>query len=246
MYQFEMYAATHRGRIRQRNEDAYWFDTVGAVAVVADGMGGHPAGADASALAVQAFADCFAPDRSSDDDLGDTMANGVDEAHALIRATVDADPKLDGMGTTLTAIAFGPGSIAVVAQVGDSRAYRLRDRSLTRLTQDQTWVSEAIASGRLDPSAAETHPLSHVLSQAVGVDVEPTPVIDHHEVRLDDLYLLCSDGLTGPVPDPRVEEILTACSEGAGLDDAAEQLVEAALAGGGPDNVTVVLVRVTR
>ncbi len=247
MYRFEMFAATHRGRVRRRNEDAFWFDRDHAVAVVADGMGGHPGGADASALAVEAFSTWFVGQVESPSplDLGDTMSDSVERAHRRIRQAVEEDRTLDGMGTTLTAVAFEGFSGLAVAQVGDSRAYRLRGAELTMLTEDQTWVTEAVAAGRLAPSAAATHPLSHVLSQAVGVDLAPTPAIDRFDVCDGDTYLLCSDGLTGPVSDADIGRILRAPDTSDDLDQTSAALIQAALDGGGPDNVTVVLIRVS-
>lgn len=241
-----MHAATHLGLVRQRNEDSWWFDPSSGIAVVADGMGGHPAGADASALAVGAVADTFADhrDEGSSERLGETMAEAVDRAHNSIRDAVDDDPTLDGMGTTLTALAFGSDGRVVVGHVGDSRAYRLRGDQLQVLTDDHTWVADAIASGQLSPRAAETHPMSHVLSQAVGVDLAPTADITCHEVRAGDVYLLCSDGLTGPVSAPRIRSILADALSAGRVEEAPSRAIEAALAAGGPDNVTAVLIRV--
>lgn len=245
-FRLDMHAATHRGLVRQRNEDSWWFDPASGVAVVADGMGGHPAGADASALAVGALADTFAAvtEATSAQRLGETMVAGVERAHARIREAVEDDTTLDGMGTTLTAVAFGSDGRLVVGHVGDSRAYRLRDGRLELLTEDHTWVADAIASGRLSPRAASSHPMSHVLSQAVGVDLSPTPDVTMHDVRAGDVVLLCSDGLTGPVSDDAIREILADALSCGRLEEAPPRFVDAALAAGGPDNITAVLVRV--
>ena len=242
----DMHAATHKGLVRQRNEDSWWFDTTSGIAVVADGMGGHPAGADASALAVGAFADAFGDGghEESFEELGETMAEAVGQAHESIRDAVDDDESLDGMGTTLTALAFGSEGGLVVGHVGDSRAYRFRSDALEQLTEDHTWVADAIASGQLSPDVATSHPLSHVLSQAVGVDLPPTPDVTQHEVQSGDVYLLCSDGLTGPVSDDLIRQILSDTVPNGRLEDAPPRLIEAALAAGGPDNITTVLVRV--
>lgn len=209
-------------------------------------MGGHPAGADASALAVGALADTFGADapEGSAEALSETMAEGVERAHRRIRDAVLDDESLEGMGTTLTALAFGSDDGMVVGHVGDSRAYRFRDGALELLTDDHTWVADAIAAGHLSPRAAESHPMSHVLSQAVGVDLSPTPDVTRHELRNGDVLLLCSDGLTGPVPDERIRDILAEAVPTGRLEEVAPRLIEAALAGGGPDNVTAVLIRV--
>lgn len=241
-----MHAATHTGLVRRRNEDSWWFDTTSGIAVVADGMGGHPAGADASALAVAAFADTFGAGihEGSAEELGETMAEAVGRAHESIRDAVDDDESLDGMGTTLTALAFGSTGGLVVGHVGDSRAYRFRGDALDRLTEDHTWVADAIASGQLSPDVVTSHPLSHVLSQAVGVDLSPTPDVTRYEVESGDVYLLCSDGLTGPVPDHLIRQILAEAIPNGRIEGAPPRLIEAALAAGGPDNITAVLVRV--
>jgi protein phosphatase len=241
-----MHAATHKGLVRQRNEDSWWFDPTSGIAVVADGMGGHPAGADASALAVGAFADTFGAGNQEEsvDRLGETMAEAVERAHQSIRDAVDDDESLDGMGTTLTALAFGSEGRLVVGHVGDSRAYRFRGDALELLTEDHTWVADAIAAGQLSPAVATSHPFSHVLSQAVGGDLSPTPDVTHHETQSGDVYLLCSDGLTGPVGDDLIRQILADTAPSGRIEDAPPQLIEAALAAGGPDNITAVLVRV--
>lgn len=245
-----MHAASHRGRVRPRNEDAWWLDPDGRFAVVADGMGGHPAGADASALAVEAFAraliDARSPDsvEGSERTRGEAMARSVDAAHAGIRAAVEVEPEREGMGTTLTAVWFGPRGDLILAHVGDSRAYRLRDGTLEPLTRDHTWVAEAVETGRIPASAAERHPMAHVLTQAVGVDFPPLPDVDRFDVRSGDVILLCSDGLTGPVADARIREILADAVAGGRVAEAPDRLVDAALEGGGPDNVTAVVVQV--
>lgn len=243
-----MHAASHRGHVRSRNEDAWWFDPRVGVAVVADGMGGHPAGADASALAVEAFARALTGGTPSDAPesrpaRGAAMARSVDAAHAGIRAAVESQPAWEGMGTTLTAVWFGPDDDLYLAHVGDSRAYRLRDGRLEALTRDHTWVAEAVATGRIPASAAERHPMSHVLTQAVGVDMPPLPDVDRFDVRPGDVFLLCSDGLTGPVPEERIWEILSQALSVDRLAEAPDDLIDAALGGGGPDNITAVVVR---
>ncbi len=245
-FRLDMHASTHKGLVRQRNEDSWWFDPQSGLAVVADGMGGHPAGADASALAVGALADTFASDtrERSAEALSETMAEGVERAHRCIRRAVLDDESLDGMGTTLTALAFGSGGCMVVGHVGDSRAYRFRDEVLELLTDDHTWVADAIASGHLSPGAAASHPLSHVLSQAVGVDLTPTPDVTRHDARNGDVLLLCSDGLTGPVSDAMIRDILAEAVPTGRIDEIPPRLIDAALAAGGPDNITAVLVRV--
>lgn len=242
-----MWASSHRGRVRARNEDAWWLDPALRLAMVADGMGGHPAGADASALAVRAFSGALTRDGegSSNGDRGEAMARSVEAAHGDIRAAVEAEPAHEGMGTTLTAAALGPGDELFVAHVGDSRAYLFRDGVLVALTRDHTWVREAVEMGRIPAGAADNHPMSHVLTQAVGIEFAPRPDVERVQLRADDVVLLCSDGLTGPVPDAEIRRILDDAAASATLDAAPERLVEAALDAGGPDNVTVVVLLAT-
>lgn len=243
-----MYAASHRGRVRPRNEDAWCLDPDGRFCVVADGMGGHPAGADASALAVEAFARSLRGAPTANGSVasprarGEAMARCVEAAHSGIRAAVEAEPDREGMGTTLTALWFGGEGDLILAHVGDSRAYRLRDRRLEPLTRDHTWVAEAVETGRIAPGAAARHPMAHVLTQAVGVDMPPLPDVERWDVRRGDVFLLCSDGLTGPVSDDRIRTILVRAAARGDLASAPEHLVDAALEGGGPDNVTAVVV----
>jgi protein phosphatase len=245
LFRFDMYGASHKGHVRARNEDAFWTDPATGLAVVADGMGGHPAGADASAVAVRAFVDAVAPNvEESRTPTGDAMANGVAAAHEGIREAVCVEPSREGMGTTLTAAMLAPRGAMTVAHVGDSRLYRLRGKELRALTRDHTWIAEAVEAGHIPASAASSHPMSHVLTQAVGVDYPPEPDVDEHEVEDGDVLLLCSDGLTGPVDDRAIQTILQTAAGEDRFDEAPAQLIAAALTRGGPDNITAVVVRV--
>ncbi len=247
-FEFDMYGLSHTGHVRTRNEDTLLLDPDAGLAVIADGMGGHPGGADASALAVRLFVDEFLREDVIHSSLawGETMARSVAAAHAGVRKAVQADPALEGMGTTLTAAALTPDGRLIVAHVGDSRGYRLRAGNLTRLTRDHTWVAEAIEQGILSTRAAADHPMAHVITQAVGIEYAPAPDIEAHALEAGDLLLLCSDGLTGPVPDDAIRATLLSALAHGRLDDAPRRLIAAALANGGPDNVTVAVVQVRR
>jgi protein phosphatase len=244
-------ARTDVGRVRGRNEDAVLVDGVRGIAVVADGMGGHPAGNVASTLAaaaaveeLRALLSGVSPEEDSPDGLGDGMARAVREADERVRAAAEEDPSRRGMGTTLTAILVEPRSgRAVVGHVGDSRAYRLRSGSLEVLTKDHTWVQEQVDAGRLTPEQARGHPYSSVLTQGVGLENPAEPDVSMHEAEIGDVYLVCSDGLVGMVRDEWIEKLLVETLD-RGLAAAADALVDAANRGGGLDNVSVALLEV--
>lgn len=145
------------------------------------------------------------------------------------------------MGTTLTVLSFMPSEgVRLIAHVGDSRAYLLRDDRLTQITTDHTWVQRQVELGKLTPSRARVHPYSSVLTHALGSDDDRIDALEA-DARPGDLYLLCSDGLTAVLEDEAIAELL---QPDAALATSAERLIEAANEGGGPDNITVVLVRV--
>jgi PPM family protein phosphatase len=235
----EQYAGTDTGRQRRANEDSVLAHA--PLFVVADGMGGAQAGEVASRLAVDEFRRAL---REGDTlrgagGLESELAQRVREANARIHERSQRRAEQAGMGTTLTAIHVGPERVSV-AHVGDSRAYRLRDGLLERLTEDHTLVDELIRQGRLSPEEASEHPQRSVITRALGpeavVDVDTSSL----EGQAGDIYLLCSDGLTTMVPEESVAAILKANPR---LRDAGEALIAAANEAGGRDNITVVLVR---
>jgi PPM family protein phosphatase len=222
------------GRQRQGNEDNLFVRA--PLFVVADGMGGAQAGEVASELAVKQFEGGL-PDGVSP---GAALADLIRRANAEIHRQSADDPDLAGMGTTVTA-AYLDGENVVVAHVGDSRAYLLRDGDLIRLTRDHSLVGELVARGKLTEEQAETHPQRSVITRALGtepdVDVDTFTV----EAQPDDLYLLCSDGLTDMISADEIFAVLDGSDD---LEVAARALIEAANAGGGEDNITVVLFQI--
>ena len=218
------------GREREHNEDSFLVRS--PLFVVADGMGGAEAGEVASQMAVEAF------EQASD--LPAKLAATVEAANASIHAMAVADSSRQGMGCTLTA-AYADAGKLTVAHVGDSRLYRLRGESLEQLTDDHSLVGGLVRLGQLTEEEAETHPQRSVILRAVGV--EPTVEVDVLEFDLEagDVYLACSDGLSGMVRTPVLEETLRMFGS---LDEAAEMLIELANAAGGRDNITAVLFRV--
>lgn len=228
--------------------------------MVADGMGGHPGGHVASKIAAETAAGVLqeelgdglgeAPDPSVR--LGEAMLRSVLRAHEAIRTEGTREPELDGMGTTITALALDSESDAfVLGHVGDSRAYRFRKGKLTQLTRDDTWVQERVDAQQMSTEQARRHPFSHLLTQCLGLEDEPVPHISHGSVEVGDVYLLCTDGLVGMLDDPQLMEILEREMGGNVAPTGGEQnepvlraLVDAANEAGGYDNITAVLITI--
>jgi serine/threonine protein phosphatase PrpC len=231
----EQYSLTDVGRQRSANEDAF-FETSGTgLFAVADGMGGARAGEVAAKAAVDQLAGLATSDSAGEKEL----AAAVEQANRRIYELSESDESLAGMGTTMTALSVGEGDIAI-AHVGDSRAYRVRDGDLEKLTHDHSLVDEMVRAGKLTPEEAEVHPQRSIITRALG----PEPAVEvermTYPARAGDVYLICSDGLTTMVPEDAVASILRGRSS---LKQAAEELVRAANEAGGRDNVTVVLFR---
>jgi protein phosphatase len=231
----EHVARTDTGRQRATNEDSYLERS--PVFVVADGMGGAQAGEVASQLAVAHFARDLPGDDG--DAAGTRLVQAVHDANAEIYAIAEADVRRAGMGTTLTAAYVGPSEVCF-AHVGDSRAYRWHDGELERITEDHSLVEELLRQGRLTEEEAEEHPQRSIITRALGpepeVDVDTVAVV----AQSGDVFLICSDGLTSMIGDAVIADVLAGAAD---LDDAANELLAAALAAGGRDNITVVLFR---
>jgi PPM family protein phosphatase len=229
----EQYAATDTGRQRRANEDSLLARS--PLFVVADGMGGAQAGEVASKIAVEAF----------EEGLGDTaepegdLAARAGAANARIHELSHSSVQHAGMGTTLTAVYVAPGEIAI-AHVGDSRAYRLREGELLRLTDDHSLVDELMRQGKITPEEAVDHPQRSVITRALGPEQDVEIDTRSYAARTGDVYLLCSDGLTTMVSEARLAEILGSHPR---LREAGEALIAAANEAGGRDNITVVLFR---
>ena len=224
-------ARSDRGLVRANNEDSVY---AGArLLALADGMGGHAAGEVASQLVIAALA--HLDDDEPGGDLLAQLAEAVREGNAAIAAHVEADPELEGMGTTLTAILFAGNRLGLV-HIGDSRGYLLRDGELTQITKDDTFVQTLVDEGRITAEEAHSHPQRSLIMRALtGHEVEPTLIM--REARAGDRYLLCSDGLSDPVSQETILEALQIPD----VAESADRLIELALRGGGPDNVTVVV-----
>src|SRR3954451_24043008 len=221
------------GRQRQGNEDSFLQQE--HLFAVADGMGGARAGEVASKMAVDKLGESGPFDGSPEKHLAEVTR----EANREIYRMAQSDSALAGMGTTLTAALVTDREVAI-GHVGDSRLYRFRDGHLERLTQDHSLVEEFVRKGKLTPEEAETHPQRSIITRALGPEPDVEVETYTHQGRDGDVYLLCSDGLTGMVPEKRIAEIL---GEAGSLDEAAHRLVEEANANGGKDNITVLLFR---
>lgn len=247
----EAFAWTDPGPVRENNEDSFFVDEDAGLFVVADGMGGHAAGEVASRVAVDTIRELLQggvdPDETRlDRDMQDPadvlrerLRYAMNQASARIRREAQLNPAYAGMGTTV-AVLLIEGRQAHVAHVGDSRIYLLRDGQLQRLTRDHTVVQQEIDAGRLTPALARQVPHRNYLTQSVGYHGPVEPDTATRPVQAGDVFVLCSDGLTDPLDDPRIAEIMRQTHP----SDLAETLVNQAVQGGGEDNITVVTVRV--
>jgi PPM family protein phosphatase len=235
MTQFLRYAAkSDVGMVRRDNEDSGYAGRT--LLVVADGMGGHAAGELASSTAVATLAELDSEDLPAGDvltALDDAMVTSAER----IAQFIQADPSRAGMGTTLTAVLWRGGRIALI-HVGDSRAYLLRAGELSQITHDHTYVQTLIDSGRITADEARTHPKRNLLLRAIDGTGVPEGETSIREAQVGDRYLLCSDGLCGVVTDAAIEAVLAQVPDPTA---AVTELVDLALAAGAPDNVTAVI-----
>jgi PPM family protein phosphatase len=247
----EAFAWTDPGPVRENNEDNFFVDEDAGLFVVADGMGGHAAGEVASRVAVDTIRELLQggidPDETRldrqmldpADVLRERLRYAMNQASARIRREAQLNPAYAGMGTTV-AVLLIEGNQAHVAHVGDSRIYLMREGVLSRLTRDHTVVQQEIDAGRLTPELARQVPHRNYLTQSVGYHGPVEPDTATRPLQSGDVFILCSDGLTDPLDDPRIADILRQTHP----SDLAETLVNQAVAGGGEDNITVVTVRV--
>lgn len=232
---FTWATGSHRGRIRDNNEDSVFPETGGKtdgllVVAVADGMGGHVGGEVASRLAIEAIAGG-----------GNVpIAQRVSTANDLILAEAEANPKLHGMGSTLTAAELSPARSLVIAHVGDSRAYLFRSGILEQLTNDHSVVAEYLRAGTIRPEDVATHPQRSMLTRALGLYPNVEVDVIETRTRSGDRLMICSDGLTSMVDNQRIAAAL-----GLGApEEAVWALIEAANQAGGHDNISLAVVDV--
>lgn len=245
----EAASLTDVGRQRSNNEDSflYWepdslqeFLRKGRLAVVADGMGGYEGGQEASRIAVETVRQVY--DNFFAGNPQETLLQAFESAHQSIQRYAVEHPEFYGMGTTCTAVAIVDRQLHF-AHVGDSRLYHIRAETISRLTRDHSYVGRLVESGIVRSEDAESHPQRHILTAALGSGRDLTPHIPDHPIPLEegDTLLLCTDGLWGLVPDQELARIAPAGSPA----EACLKLVRMALERGGPDNVTVLVLRVS-
>lgn len=244
---------TDIGNVRSTNEDYYGILPEVHLYIVADGMGGHAGGEVASRMAIETavkeftalshtgLEDSFSALTPSDlPPPARHLATAVQRANRAIFNLGAERPDLSGMGTTIVALLIA-GETGYIAHVGDSRAYVIRKETITQLTTDHSLVSEYLEKGYLTSEAAQTHPLKHVLSRALGTQPSARVSVTTQEIREDDLFLLCTDGLTNSLSE---KDMLSAFPPPDGnLDIACKRLIAMANEKGGEDNMTLILVR---
>jgi len=244
---------SHPGLRREANEDSVSSRPDLGLFLVADGMGGHAAGEVASRLAAQVI-ETFISDTSHADINttwpfpydptlsldGNRITAAFRLANRRLGAAMENDEKLRGMATTAAAVLVGRDK-PVVAHVGDSRVYVFRDGTLTQITEDHSWVNEQVRAGVLSESDARHHPWRHVVTRALSGGDDPGVEVQEIDVKAGDRILVCSDGLSGVVPQERLAGII---GSSATLDEACRNLIEAANQAGGPDNITVAMLQV--
>lgn len=226
----QVVAKSEKGLVRKVNEDR--FIATDNLLAVADGMGGHLAGEVAAQIAIDVIKDL-----SYSDEMIKLMNQAFQKANQLIYETGKNNKEQEGMGTTLTTIAVD-GNKAYLAHVGDSRGYLIRDKEVTQLTEDHSYVNQLVAMGTISLEEAEKHPQRNILLRVMGIDKEVE--VDQKVIDLlkGDRLVVASDGLFTDVPRNDIEEIL---KSGLGLTELAEKLIDVALAKGGRDNITVVI-----
>ena len=243
---------TDTGMVRDKNEDAIGFDSTLGLIVLADGMGGHRGGDIASSIAVDTIIEILQqklpnvdPNRF-DDATGYTMESicvqdAIIVANDLVYKTAQATPEHQGMGTTVVVLQFY-NNIFSIAHIGDSRCYRLRNNELELLTKDHSLLQELVDRGFCTPEEAKKSMNKNLVTRALGIDPVVMPDM-HEDIALkNDIYLICSDGLTDLVEDPDIYYTMNEFSDN--LEEAAKQLITKANQNGGKDNISVMLCRI--
>ena len=246
----EISGQTHVGMKRNHNEDSYLLLPEERLLVVADGMGGHSSGEIASKIAVDEMAEFFRM-TSQDEDITwpykmdkhrsydeNRLATGIKLANMRIYEKATAEQKYKGMGTTIVSVYFARDTDVIVGHVGDSRVYSFRDGRLKQLTEDHSLLSEYLKAKKLSPEEIESFPHKNVIVRALGMKDVVQVDLNRVEPKEGEIFLLCSDGLSGMVTDSQIEHVLATETD---LNKACSRLIDLANANGGSDNVTCVL-----
>jgi PPM family protein phosphatase len=227
-------ARSNVGLVRQENQDSGYAGP--HLLVVADGMGGHAAGDVASSIAIGEMVSLDGESHGADDAL-DLLAEALRTANSELREAMRRQPELQGMGTTVTAV-LRTGNKIAVAHIGDSRAYLLRDGTLTQITHDHSFVQSLIDEGRITEEEADGHPQRSLVTRVLTGQPNDEPDLAMREAHIGDRYLLCSDGLSGFVARDTIQDVLEQALPPGGT---ADRLVELAMRAGAPDNVTCII-----
>ncbi len=243
---------SHVGMKRNHNEDNLLLLPEERLFVVADGMGGHSSGEIASKIAVEEMAEFFRMtgqdheitwpykmDKTRNYDEN-RLATGIKLANYRIFEKASADQKYKGMGTTIVSVFFARDNEVCVAHVGDSRVYFFREGTLRQVTEDHSLLNDYLKAKKLTPEEIEAFPHKNVIVRALGMKDTVQVDVVKVEPKVGDVFLLCSDGLSGMVPDPQMQDVLKSTGD---LEKACSQLIDLANANGGNDNVTCVLAR---
>jgi PPM family protein phosphatase len=239
-------AQTDLGRVRENNEDKFAFfepeepellAVKGSFYAVADGMGGHASGQVASELALKTIIKTYYGDPN--EDIEGSLAAAIRAANSFVYETGMAIPERNGMGTTCTCLVLREDDV-FVGQVGDSRLYLMRGGEIRQVTEDHSWVAEQVSRGALTPEEASLSPFRNVITRSLGAQADVEPDIFRERIAKDDVFVLCSDGLTGYVTDDEILELVSGWSPAM----AALKLIDRANEHGGGDNVTVMVVAV--
>ena len=225
-----------KGVVRSANQDAYHIDPDGRFFIVADGMGGHAGGEEASRIAIETAHTYLSQHWESEPDTKNLLVQALIASNDAIIADQEKNIQRSDMGTTVVLLLFRD-DLVWSAHVGDSRLYRLRSDKLDAITEDDTWVARAMKLGQLNAEEARVHPLRHVLSHCLGRRDLRQINIQTQDISSGDRILLCSDGLTEEVPHDEIATHLQSET----IEAAAQALVDAAKMHGGSDNITVVI-----
>jgi len=241
---------TDIGRVRKINQDAFSLDNQHQLWVLADGMGGHAGGEIASQIAVETIPEYFKSQLNKTssnplpaETLETILAQAIESTNQRIREQANQNAAIKDMGTTIVVVAITrthQTSQAVIAHIGDSRAYVLRNECLSLWTRDHSLMEERLALNLITPEQMRTHPLRHVLTKALGIDPQALPTVKTYSLEPTDLLLLCSDGLTKMLPDPEIQTLMK--REAPNPDRIRNTLVDTANRLGGEDNTTVVVI----
>jgi PPM family protein phosphatase len=229
---------TDKGMVRAGNQDSYYADPAGRFCIVADGMGGHAGGEEASKIAILTIKDYIEANWKAESEPRQLLESALLAANSAILDDQAMNPQRSDMGTTVVMLLFA-GDQVWSANVGDSRLYRFRENNLVQITEDDTWVARAMKMQQLTPEEARVHHLRHVLSHCLGrreLGLRPES-IQTIDVRGGDMILLCSDGLTEEVEDEEIASQMQTLP----IDNLPTTLVEAAKTNGGSDNITVIV-----